>query len=244
MVDIERFDASGLAEDRWRTRYSARAAVSTILAIITIDLVAIILSPSSDIRLFESSSGRAYLIVVVACAVALFLWGKWSHSPTVIPLETMASASILITLGPALFLVGRVSLLPIVITLSLAAAIAFVGGPSPMQPDRVENDLSWATGLALCWFGIVGVSSLDVEGRYQYPFIAVLAAAAIASSTGRLKNPSMNVTLPILAAIIGVEIAISTGFLKISPYVEASLWLIGLLLVASIYLLIQKSYEQ
>jgi hypothetical protein len=242
-VDIERADASGLTEGSRRIYQGSRAAVSTILAIITIDLIAIILSPSSDIRLFESRSGRAYLIIVLACAVALFLWGKWSHNPDVIPFETMASASILITLAPALFLVGRVSLLPIVLTLSLAAAIAIVGGPSPMQPDHGGMDLSWAAVLASSWFGIVGVSSLDVEGRYQYPFIAMISAAAAVSLSGRSNHPSRNITLPTLAAVIGVEISISVSFLKISPYVEASLWSIGLLLVASTYSLIRKSYE-
>ena len=210
--------------------------VSTLLAMLLVTIAAIIFDPARTPHPLTTGDGRGYLILVAAIAVGVAIWRIRSGTG-----ERMRpiAAGVLITCAPALFLIGRVRLLPILVVLALAVVIAFVESRTSHANGTATQALLIAVPL-LVWLSLAGATSLETEGRLLYPLVALVAGTAAVWLAWNPEDQLGSGALALTTGVIGMELAVASSYLNISPYVEASLVLIALALVASCYLVVLR----
>lgn len=208
------------------------AIAPAVTVVILITLAAALLEPDRSTTPLISSQSRAYFVVVGFLGFGLAIVSAASSSSRFDSKFDPVPVAIafLVTAATTLVIVERIRPLVIVMLVILAAAIAY---SSRRATKPWESGWGWLTAaltLILVWTAVGGLTSFQLQGAYALPIGVMIAGAGAIVWARSVDVPSISATMLGIIAIIGAELIFALSFIRLDPFVSATLWAAGLAL--------------
>lgn len=217
-------------------------SVSLIVAILLTITAAIAFDPQLVDNALTAGENRAYLLSVAVIAVAGSVWRVRARGYANRDLPNEVAEILVVVSAVALFLVDRVHLVPILFVMVFSAAVVVLtSGEADLATDPAAVRRSWIAGAFAVWLAVASISSLNASAGQALMLVAAFSCGSAIWLAWESRAGSRRIALVALATIVGMEVAIGTAFLNISPFVEATFWLSTFAAIAVVYVVVRRS---
>lgn len=211
--------------------FTAPGIAPAVLTVLLIVISAIALNPERTATPFISSQSRAYFLVTTLSTLGLIAWLISTTRSESIPPRFLTAHAFLVTGATALVIIERTSI-PFAVLLLAWAALFQLACQRRLETGEARwSVLHSVLSVTYMWLAIAGLSSLQLQGRFAVIVAGAITLAGAVAVSWKDSRPGIALPLLGVVAVAGAEFELVLGFVLLSPFASATIWLAGIGLV-------------